>query len=73
MMLSHIKLLQGADDKVVPKEQSIKIYKAILDHGGVVEYKEYEGEGHGWRKADTIRDAIEREIKFYNTNLKIGQ
>ena len=73
MMLSHTKLLQGADDKVVPKEQSIKIYKAILDRGGVVEYKEYEGEGHGWRKADTIRDAIEREIKFYNTNLKIGQ
>ena len=57
----------------MPKEQSDKIYKAIKDNGGTVEYKVYEGEGHGWRKAATIKDAIEREIKFYNTVLKIEQ
>jgi len=65
-------LLQGADDEVVPKEQSDKIYEAIKDRV-IVEYKVYKGEGHGWRKAETIKDAIEREIKFYNKVLKIGQ
>lgn len=30
-----------------------------------MEYKEYEGEGHGWRKEETIQDALERERAFY--------
>lgn len=42
------------------------IYDTIKERGGVVEYKEYEGEGHGGlRRAETRQDAIERELLFY--------
>ncbi|KAF9475580.1 alpha/beta-hydrolase [Pholiota conissans] len=58
-------ILQGELDKVVPKDQSEAIYKIIQDRGGVVEYKLYAGEGHGWRQEPNIRDAYERELAFY--------
>ncbi|KAL5512362.1 hypothetical protein ACEPAG_3354 [Sanghuangporus baumii] len=58
-------LLQGADDQVVPKEQSEAIRDAIEARGGVVVYKLFEGEGHGWRKAETIIEALETELGFY--------
>lgn len=63
--------MQGAIDKVVPKEQSEIIVKSIQDRGGFVRYKLFEGEGHGWRKAATIREALETELKFYKDVLGI--
>ena len=45
--------------------------QAIKDHGGVVEYHEFEGEGHGWRKAETIIAALGYELDFYLRMLKI--
>jgi dipeptidyl aminopeptidase/acylaminoacyl peptidase len=65
--------LQGDIDKVVPKEQSEAIYNNINKRGGVVEYKLYPGEGHGFRKEATIRDAFERELAFYERILKLKQ
>lgn len=53
------------------KEQSLAIYENIQRRGGVVEYKEYEGEGHGGWSAETSRDAIERENLFYERILGI--
>ncbi|TFK67994.1 alpha/beta-hydrolase [Pluteus cervinus] len=61
-----ILVLQGEDDKVVPKEQADKLVAVIEDHQGQVEYEAYPGEGHGWRKAETITDSIKREIRFYS-------
>ena len=58
-------ILQGELDKVVPKGQAEAIYKSIQDRGGVVEYKLYAGEGHGWRQEANISDAYERELHFY--------
>ncbi|KAF9005454.1 Alpha/Beta hydrolase protein [Cyathus striatus] len=58
-------ILQGDADRVVPKEQSEEIYESIKSRGGVVEYKLYSGEGHGWRRDETMCDALEREIGFY--------
>jgi hypothetical protein len=58
-------LFQGADDQVVPKEQSIMIADALRAKGVPVEYHEFEGEGHGFRKADTIAACLERELDFY--------
>jgi dipeptidyl aminopeptidase/acylaminoacyl peptidase len=46
-------------DLVVPKGQAEAIYNSIKQPGGVVEYKLYSGEGHGWRKEENMRDAIE--------------
>ncbi|KAG5641712.1 hypothetical protein DXG03_004399 [Asterophora parasitica] len=58
-------ILQGELDRVVPKEQAELIYNSVKSRGGIVEYKLYEGEGHGWRQEKNIKDALEREIGFY--------
>lgn len=47
--------------------------KVIRDRGGRVEYELFEGEGHGWRKAETIIAALERELNFYLDALGIEE
>ncbi|KAF9072442.1 alpha/beta-hydrolase [Rhodocollybia butyracea] len=64
-------ILQGELDRVVPKEQAEIIYESIKKRGGVVEYKLYPGEGHGFRKEESQRDAFERELAFYRQILKL--
>ncbi|KZT67503.1 alpha/beta-hydrolase [Daedalea quercina L-15889] len=58
-------VLQGSIDRVVPPDQAEVIVKAIKERNGRVEYTVFEGEGHGWRKAETIKAAIEQELHFY--------
>jgi dipeptidyl aminopeptidase/acylaminoacyl peptidase len=69
---SPLLVLQGADDEVVPPAQSELIVETIHNNGGTAEYKLYEGEGHGWRKADTIKDALERELAFYRSTFNLN-
>lgn len=57
-------LLQGADDPVVPPSQSEAIRDALAARGIDHEYVVYSGEGHGFRSAETIVDALERELSF---------
>ncbi|MGP6172040.1 S9 family peptidase [Microbacterium sp. A204] len=57
-------LLQGEDDRVVPPAQSEAIRDALALRGVAHEYVLYPGEGHGFRRAETIIDALEREIAF---------
>jgi dipeptidyl aminopeptidase/acylaminoacyl peptidase len=57
-------LLHGADDDNVPPSQSATI-EAILQRAGTpVERHVYEGEGHGWRKASTVADELDRINAF---------
>ena len=65
--------MQGEIDNVVPKEQAEAIYDNIKGRGGVVEYKLYLGEGHGFRKEENMRDALERELAFYERILNLKQ
>jgi dipeptidyl aminopeptidase/acylaminoacyl peptidase len=58
-------LFQGADDQVVPKAQSIMIADALRSKGVPVEHHEFQGEGHGFRRAETIMACLERELEFY--------
>lgn len=58
-------LLQGEDDKVVPPEQATLMADAIRERGGDVELVMYPGEGHGFRRAENAKDALEREFGFY--------
>jgi dipeptidyl aminopeptidase/acylaminoacyl peptidase len=44
----------------------------IEQNGGVVKYVEFEGEGHGWRKAETIQQALEDELGYYVEVLKLN-
>ncbi|KDA06179.1 hypothetical protein DC31_12740 [Microbacterium sp. CH12i] len=57
-------LLQGADDRVVPPSQSEAIRDALAARGVPHEYVLYPGEGHGFRRAETGVDALERELAF---------
>jgi dipeptidyl aminopeptidase/acylaminoacyl peptidase len=57
-------LLQGLDDKVVPPAQSEVIVAALERRGIPHAYIAFEGEGHGFRKAESIRRALEAHISF---------
>jgi dipeptidyl aminopeptidase/acylaminoacyl peptidase len=58
-------LLQGADDLVVPVVQAQAMADAMAEAGKDVELVIYEGEGHGFRRAETVIDALERELAHY--------
>ncbi|MGB4777158.1 S9 family peptidase [Microbacterium sp.] len=57
-------LLQGSEDAVVPPSQSEAIRDALAARGVPHAYLLYEGEGHGFRRADTIVHALESELAF---------
>ncbi|MCR2827993.1 S9 family peptidase [Microbacterium sp. zg.Y909] len=57
-------LLQGADDEVVPPSQSEAVRDALASRGVPHAYVLYEGEGHGFRRGETIANALESELSF---------
>lgn len=57
--------LQGLEDRVVPPDQAERMVEALRRKGLPVAYLAFEGEPHGFRRADTIRRAIEAELFFY--------
>ena len=59
--------LQGADDKVVPPNQAEAMRDALAAKGIPVAYLLFEGEGHGFRRAENVRRAIEAEYAFFAT------
>ena len=59
-------LLQGDEDKVVPKEQSEKMYLVLKEKKIPTSYLLFEGEQHGFRQAKNIQKAIEAELYFYS-------
>ena len=56
---------QGLDDKVVPPQQSELMVNALREAGVPVAYITLDGEGHGFRKADSIVRTLEAELYFY--------
>ncbi len=56
---------QGLDDKVVPPSQSETMVSALRSRGVPVAYITLAGEGHGFRKADSIIRTLEAELAFY--------
>jgi dipeptidyl aminopeptidase/acylaminoacyl peptidase len=58
-------LFQGLEDKVVPPAQSERMADAVRRKGRPVAYLAFEGEQHGFRKADTIIRCLEGECYFY--------
>lgn len=57
-------ILQGTEDRVVPPSQAEAIRDALAAHGVPHAYVLYEGEGHGFRRAETVIDSLERELGF---------
>jgi dipeptidyl aminopeptidase/acylaminoacyl peptidase len=58
-------LLQGAEDAVVPPEQSRRMHAQLKSRGVPVAYLEFEGEQHGFRQLKNIVRALEAEAYFY--------
>ena len=58
-------LFQGLEDKVVPPAQAISMYAAAKTKGLPVAYLAFEGEQHGFRRAENIKRALEAEFYFY--------
>jgi len=63
---SALILFQGLEDKVVPPNQSEKIFQAIKAKGLPVAYIAYEWEQHGFRRAENIKRSNEAELYFYS-------
>jgi dipeptidyl aminopeptidase/acylaminoacyl peptidase len=59
-------LFQGSEDKIVPPDQSRRMYEAAKAKGIPVAYLEFEGEQHGFRKAENIKRALDAELYFYS-------
>jgi dipeptidyl aminopeptidase/acylaminoacyl peptidase len=58
-------LFQGLEDKVVPPAQSEAMFIAARNKELPVAYVAFEGEGHGFRQAANLKQAMENELYFY--------
>jgi dipeptidyl aminopeptidase/acylaminoacyl peptidase len=56
---------QGLDDKVVPPNQAEQFVAAMQARGLPVAYYAFEGEAHGFRKAETLRRVLDLELDFF--------
>lgn len=59
-------LFQGLDDAVVPPSQSAAIAQALEEKGIPHRLVTFEGEGHGFRRAETLKRCLEAELAFYH-------
>lgn len=57
---------QGLEDKVVPPNQAEKMVEAIQQKGLPTAYVPFEGEQHGFRRAENIKRALDGEFYFYS-------
>ncbi|MBK8138584.1 MAG: S9 family peptidase [Chloroflexi bacterium] len=57
-------VFQGADDIVVPQNQSDMMVNALRARGVPVEYHIYAGEGHGFRKPETVDHYLKHTLAF---------
>ena len=57
-------LLAGGHDPRCPKTEAQQVVDAIKKRGGVVEYKVYENEGHGFARVENQIDAYKRVAEF---------
>ena len=56
---------QGDEDRVVPPNQTELMVAALREKGTPVGYLLFAGEQHGFRKADSIKRALDAELYFY--------
>lgn len=59
-------LFQGLEDKVVPPNQAEEMFQAVKTKGLPVAYIAFEGEQHGFRRAENIKQVLDNELYFYS-------
>jgi dipeptidyl aminopeptidase/acylaminoacyl peptidase len=57
---------QGLEDKVVPPNQAEMMFEALRLKGLPVAYVPFEGEQHGFRRAENIKRTLDGELYFYS-------
>ena len=62
-------LLAGGHDPRCPKTESQQVVDAIKKRGGVVDYKVYENEGHGFARVENQIDAYRRVADFLKSHV----
>ena len=64
-----IAFFQGAEDAVVPPNQAEAMVEALRAKGLPFQYLVFDGEQHGFRRAQTIKRTLDAELYFYSTFL----
>jgi dipeptidyl aminopeptidase/acylaminoacyl peptidase len=62
-------LLAGRNDPRCPEEESRQVIDAIKKRGGIVEFKVYENEGHGFARVENQIDAYQRVSGFLKAHV----
>ena len=62
-------LLAGGNDPRCPKTEAQQVVDAVKKRGGVVEYKVYENEGHGFARVENQIDAYKRVADFLKAHV----
>jgi len=65
LLSSPLILFQGLEDRVVPPSQAELMVAALKRKGLPYAYITYEGEQHGFRRAENIKHSLESELYFY--------
>jgi dipeptidyl aminopeptidase/acylaminoacyl peptidase len=63
-MSAPVLVLQGLEDRVVPPTEAERIVDSLREKGIPHAYLAYEGEDHGFRKAENIIRSMEAELSF---------
>ena len=63
----EVLLLQGTDDPVVPADQSERFAARLVEQGVPCRLVLFEGESHGFRRAETIEAGLTAELDFYRS------
>lgn len=58
-------LFQGLEDQVVPPQQAEIMAAGLRERGVPVAHLTFQGEGHGFRRAENIARTLEAELSFY--------
>ncbi|TCO60563.1 alpha/beta hydrolase family protein [Actinocrispum wychmicini] len=58
-------VLQGAEDKICPASDSARYIARLAAAGAPYAHLVFEGEGHGFRRAENVARVAEAELSFY--------
>jgi dienelactone hydrolase len=64
-----VAFFQGAEDKIVPPQQAEEMVSALRKRGTPFLFLLFDGEQHGFRRAENIKRALDAELYFYATFL----
>jgi dipeptidyl aminopeptidase/acylaminoacyl peptidase len=69
LLSAPVAFFQGGEDKVVPPQQAEEMVEALRRRRIPFLYLLFDGEQHGFRRADNIKRALDAELYFYATFL----